>query len=99
MNYTRLMNFEWDETKSEACAKLRFFNFDYVAQAFYDPDRMVESDTRNDYGEERYRLMGKIEGRLYVVIYTPRPGVIRIISAHKANQRETNHYETGTQEN
>jgi uncharacterized DUF497 family protein len=41
----------------------------------------------------RYRLTGVVKGRLYVVVYTPRHGAVRIISAHKANQRETRRYE------
>ena len=98
MNYTCPMNFEWDEAKSEACAKFRRFNFAYAARVFYDPDRIVEADTRHSYGEERYQVMGKIEGRLYVVIYTPRQDVMRIISARKANQREIRRYENCTNE-
>lgn len=93
------MEFEWDESKSQACAKARRFNFDYAALAFYDPNRITESDTRHDYGEERFRLMGMIEGRVFVVVYTLRSSVIRIISARKANQREIKRYEHNTQEN
>lgn len=57
---------------------------------------MVQADTRHSYGEDRYRLIGKIEERLFVVVYTPRHDVIRIISARKANQREVKHYEDST---
>jgi len=91
------MDFEWDEAKSEACANARRFNFDYAAFAFSDPNRIVKPDTRHDYGEERFELMGLIEGRLYVVVYTVRGSLVRIISARKANQREIKHYENRTQ--
>ena len=97
MAYICTMEFEWDETKSEACAKSRRFNFDYAAFAFFDPNRIVEPDTRHDYGEERFRLIGMIEGRLYVVIYTLRGTLIRIISARKGNQREIKRYDNSTQ--
>ncbi|MDD2727808.1 BrnT family toxin [Malikia sp.] len=40
--------------------------------------------------------MGKIENRLFVLVYTPRRDVVRIISARKANQREVRQYEAGT---
>jgi uncharacterized DUF497 family protein len=33
--------------------------------------------------------MGVIEGRVFVVAYTPRRPVVRLISARKANARET----------
>jgi uncharacterized DUF497 family protein len=92
------MDFEWDETKSDACFRERGFDFAYAARAFFDPDRMIQADTRYSYGEDRYRLMGKIDGRLFVVVYTPRQGAIRIISARKANLREHRRYENHTRD-
>jgi len=92
------MDFEWDEAKSEACFKERGFDFAYAAHAFFDPDRLVQADTRHGYGEDRYQLTGRIEGRLFVVVYTPRRGSIRIISARKANRREAKEYEDSTHE-
>ena len=86
------MQFEWDEAKSEACFLARGFDFTYAAQAFFDPDRLVRADTRRLYGEDRYQLLGKIGQRLFAVVYTPRQGAMRIISARKANQREVTHY-------
>lgn len=90
------MNFEWDEAKSDACFAERGFDFAYAARAFFDPERLIQADTRHSYGEDRYQLLGKIDGRLFVVVYTPRNGVIRIISARKANQREVKRYENRT---
>lgn len=90
------MNFEWDEAKSDACFQERGFDFAYAARAFLDPNRVVQLDTRHSYGEERYQLMGAIEHRIFVVVYTPRRGAIRIISARKANKREAIHYEKST---
>lgn len=92
------MEFEWDESKSDACFKQRGFDFAFAARVFFDPDRLVELDDRRVYGEERYKVIGVIESRLYVVVYTPRQNVVRIISARKANQREVRHYENGKNE-
>jgi len=93
MAYICTMEFEWDETKSEACFEKRGFDFAYATRAFFDTNRVIEPDDRRDYGEERYRLRGSINGRLYVVIYTLRHSAIRIISAHKASHRETQRHE------
>lgn len=90
------MNFEWDEAKSEACFRERGFDFAYAARVFFDPERIAHADTRYSYGEDRYQLMGKVEQRLFVVVYTPRLDAMRIISARKANQREVRHYEDST---
>ena len=46
--------------------------------------------------EDRYRLLGAIEGRVFVVIYAMRGAAIR--SARKANRREVREYEQNTGE-
>jgi uncharacterized protein len=98
LDYTEHMEFEWDESKSDACYNERGFDFAYAARVFCDPDRLVEQDDRRSYGEERYQVIGQIESRLFVVVYTPRHESTRIISARKANQREVRHYENSTYE-
>jgi len=90
------MKFDWDESKSNACFASRGFDFAYAIRAFADPDRQFDQDYRWDYGEDRYRLLGKIEGRVFVVVYTPRSDAIRVISARKANHREVREYEKTT---
>lgn len=87
------MNFEWDEGKSDACFQDRGFDFAYAASAFSDPNRIIRQDNRYSYGEDRYQLIGRIEERLFVLVYTPRQHAIRIISARKANAREVKRYE------
>lgn len=93
------MKFEWDEAKSDACFLSRGFDFAYAAFAFADPNRMIQQDTRHSYGEDRYQLTGSIEGRLFILVYTPRNDAMRIISARKANQREVELYESRSHEN
>jgi len=93
MNYTSNVKFEWDDAKSDACFRQRGFDFAYAASAFADPNRLVRQDTRYSYGEDRYQLTGSIEGRLYVLVFTSRNDVMRIISARKANLREVKQYE------
>ena len=82
------MDFEWDESKSEACLVKRGFDFAFATQVFLDPNRFVEVDGRFDYGETRYRVLGQIGGRIFVVVCTSRRGAQRIISARKANRKE-----------
>ena len=87
------VDFEWDEAKNDACFERRGFDFAYAVRAFLDPLRIVMQDRRRDYGEDRYRLLGTIDGRTYVVVYTIRGPAIRIISARKANPKEIADYE------
>lgn len=87
------MQFEWDQAKSDACFLERGFDFAYAASAFADPNHIVRQDTRHVHGETRYQLIGRIDNRVFILVYPPRGDVIRIISARKANSREVARYE------
>lgn len=91
-----ILQFEWNEAKSEQCLRDRGFSFAFVVPAFADPYRRVEIDERWAYGEIRYRLYDRIDGRLFVVVYTMRGRTVRIISARKANGRERRIYDKGS---
>ena len=79
---------EWGEAKNSACFERRGFDFAHAVRAFLDPHRIVAQDRRRDYGEDRYRLLGTVDGRVYVVVYTVRGSAVRIILARKANAKE-----------
>ena len=93
MAYILVMEFEWDDVKSNDCFMHRGFDFAYAIRAVLDPNRIVGRARRWDYGEDRYRLLGAIERRVFVLIYTMRGSAIRIISARKANRKEVREYE------
>ena len=93
MAYRVRTEFEWDDAKNNTCFMRRGFDFAYAVRAFFDPHRIVVQDRRRDYGEDRYRLLGVIDGRAYIVVYTVRGSAIRIISARKANGKEVANYE------
>lgn len=58
---------------------------------------LIWEDTRKDYGEPRYCVLGFIADRLHSVVFTPREGKPRIISLRKANKREVKRYEKAIQ--
>jgi len=65
------------------------------AEQMFSSPLVVEPDTREDYGEKRWRGIGTIRGRTAVVIFTERgPDTIRIISLRKAHHEERKEYET-----
>jgi uncharacterized DUF497 family protein len=77
----------WDPAESERTRRERGFGFDYAALIFAGPTVEVV-DRRRDYGEERIRAIGERPGRVYVVVYTDRPGLRWIISAWKASGKD-----------
>jgi len=48
--------------------------------------------SRPEDGETRAKLIGAIEGRIFTVVFTRRGGLIRLISARRANAQETRAY-------
>ena len=60
---------------------------------------LVRPDMRKDYGENRWIGIGRIRGRIAVVVFTePGPETIRIISLRKATRRERKQYEKAVQD-
>jgi uncharacterized DUF497 family protein len=55
---------------------------------------LAKLDSRTDYGEPRQIGYGPIGRRLYCVVFVDRGDTLRIISLRKANNRETDRYET-----
>lgn len=87
------MIFTWDEAKAVTNIEKHGVSFDIAMRVFLDDNRLVIPDTRFDYGEERFITIGAIERRTHVVVYTETIDNTRIISARKANNRETAAYE------
>ncbi len=48
----------------------------------------IETDVKFDHDEVRKAATGLNDGRLFVVVYTERGDLTRIISLRKANERE-----------
>lgn len=58
---------------------------------------LVAEDRRKDYGERRFQAVGYIDERLHVLLFTPRPPALHVISLRKANDREVARYEAQTE--
>lgn len=60
---------------------------------FKDPFAIELFDDREDYGEERFLIIGMTEGNILLcVVYTERQERIRVISARRATQLEQYEY-------
>lgn len=90
------MKISFDPAKSEANRLKRGIGFE-SALAFDWMSALVVEDTRRDYGERRFRAMGRIGSRLHVLVFTPRIGKLHVISLRKANPREVISHEQASQ--
>jgi len=83
--------YAWDERKR--ISNLRKHGVDFaIVQNFDFETALVLRDNRKNYGEERYRAYGTINGRLHALVFTRREGRIRVISLRKSNTREIANY-------
>ena len=49
---------------------------------------LTVADDRQRYGEDRFITIGFLDGRMVILVWTPRNAAHRIISMRKANERE-----------
>lgn len=85
------MEFEWDEAKHQSNLERQGLDFEDAGLVFTD-EAYVTEDTRQDYDEKRFILLGPLFERLVIIVFTVRDERIRIISMRKANQREQEYY-------
>ncbi|MSP41747.1 MAG: BrnT family toxin [Alphaproteobacteria bacterium] len=84
--------FEWDESKARSNLRKHRVSFEIAKLAFDDRFCIEWLDTRADYREERFILIGLAAGRHLCVVYTERADRIRIISAREAIKYEQQEY-------
>ncbi len=81
----------FDPAKNATNIASRGLSFELVEQMEWTTALMVE-DTRKAYGERRFQVLGFIGERLHAVVFTPRDGMVHVISLRKANSREVKRY-------
>jgi uncharacterized DUF497 family protein len=86
------MDFEWDENKNRSNNEKHGIDFTDAKEVFKDENNKIAPDLRKDYGELRWKIIGKIYGSIISVIYTDRNKITRLISARKASCNERNEY-------
>jgi uncharacterized DUF497 family protein len=87
------MTCEWDEAKRRRNLAKHGLDFADSEVVFAGPC-VTFPDDRFDYGEERLISLGKLAGRLMVIVHAPKgAGRTRIISMRKANGREQRIYQ------
>ena len=87
------LEFEWHDAKAEANWQAHGVSFELAKTVFKDPFAVERQDDREDYGEQRFVIIGIAEGQvLLFVAYTEREDRIRIISARRATQYEQDDY-------
>lgn len=86
------MTFDWDDGKAQSNLHKHGVRFEMAAAVFLDPDGIDIDATQAGQGEVRRKLVGRIDGLLFTVVYTERGDVTRLISARRSNSKEARRY-------
>mgnify|MGYP001065299353 CR=1 FL=1 len=84
--------FEWDDAKATENYVKHGVDFEMARQIFQDPFAIQLFDDRDNYGEDRFVLIGMAGNVVLTVAYTERIGRLRLISARRATKREQDDY-------
>ena len=82
---------EWDDNKNAINKKKHGISFETAALVFADEERIEYYDKLHSQNEDRYIVIGCVQGILYDV-YTMRNETARIISARMATSIERKIY-------
>lgn len=87
------MKFEWHDAKAEANLQRHGVSFELATTVFKDCFAVERIDDRENYGEDRFVIIGMAEGGcLLLVVYVEREDRVRLISARRATQLEQDDY-------
>lgn len=82
---------EWDANKNRINIQKHGISFETAALVFADEERIEYYDKLHSIDEDRYVVLGCVQGILYVV-YTMRDEAARLISARMATPTERKIY-------
>ena len=82
---------EWDDKKNQINIRKHGISFETAALVFADEERIEYYDRLHSLDEDRYVILGCVQGVLYVV-YTMRGEAARLISARRATPWERKIY-------
>ena len=91
----RSIRFEWDETKERRNRQRHRVSFPEATTVFLDENALLIDDPDHSLEEERFILLGLSSGlRVLLVCYCYRAegGVVRLISARRADPQERREY-------
>ncbi len=86
------MDVTYDSNKSERNIAERGLSFE-LARDFEMAGALIVEDVRIAYPERRFQALGYLNERLHMLVFTPRDGMVHVISLRKANSREVKKYE------
>lgn len=90
----KIKSFEWDRGNLDKSYQKHGITPNEAEEVFLDKDILLAEAIKHSEAEERFEAIGKIiKGDILFLAFTIRKNKIRIISARKANKKESRQYE------
>ena len=86
-----MLEFEWYSEKERLIIENHGLDMETIKKIFDDPFRIIQYDLSHSGLEDRWQILGKVNGILFAV-YTERGEKIRIITAREATSEERRIY-------
>ncbi|SFF87239.1 hypothetical protein SAMN05518801_102351 [Novosphingobium sp. CF614] len=87
------MEFECDPAKDEANRFKHGLRLAFGMRVFDDPFHVLAPTIRIDDEEERWKAVGRVDGKLYTAVHVWRGERIRLISVRRSNAGEQRDYD------
>ena len=92
------IKFEFDPNKSKSNKEKHGIDFT-EAQRLWNDSNLLIMPAKNVKGEKRFALVGRLNGRCWICIFTLRNDAYRIISARRCRKKEEEIYEQKNKRN
>lgn len=89
------LSFEWDPEKDRTNAEKHGLSLTDTTAVFDDVRHVVLAITRHELTENRYKVVGLIDDRLWTLVVTLRGDSVRLISARRPHDDEIRAYRSG----
>lgn len=86
---------DFDPVKDAVNREKHGLSLAFGARVFGDPDHLIIPSIRDVDGEERFKIIGLVERRLFTAVFVWRNGKPRFISVRRSNAGEDRAYHSG----
>ena len=90
------MELAFDPVKSAQNKQLRGLPFERAAE-FDFTTAIIRQDIRHPYPEARYQALGRLGAMICLLVFTPIPGGLRVISLRRASLKERRRWQGASQ--
>jgi uncharacterized protein len=86
------MRFEFDPEKDDANRGKHGVSLSFGARVFQDADYLLIPTFREEDGEDRYKVIGMVDGTFWTAVHVRHGDTVRFISVRRSNDGEEKQY-------